>query len=221
MESQHRRELNSRVNASPAADAPWRTTAFPTLQHSQSVPSESCHRRPDPRRPHGYTGVVRDDRFLTVDAARNHFQNEAREEMPPPVENTAAWGQPQDPRYDDVGYYDMTYDYPLPHGHCDHGAPDNAGGAQDDPTEAQVNPPAHDINTFDDAGQHAAAGPAQAFLDEWPHQDLIPNESAAGYLQRIAIHYLHQPNLQVSLINMEPNHAGGVKVVITLEMADF
>jgi hypothetical protein len=32
---------------------------------------------------------------------------------------------------------------------------------------------------------------------------------------------MHQPNLQVSLIHMEPSHAGGVKVVITLEMADF
>jgi len=62
MESQHRRELNFRVNASPAADAPWRATAFPTLQCLQSVPSESSHRRPDPRQPHDYTGVVRDDR---------------------------------------------------------------------------------------------------------------------------------------------------------------
>jgi len=40
-------------------------------------------------------------------------------------------------------------------------------------------------------------------------------------LQRIAIHYMHQPNVQVSLIHMEPSHAGGVKVVIILEMADF
>lgn len=77
------------------------------------------------------------------------------------------------------------------------------------------------MNTFDDAGLHAAPGPAQAFLEEWPHQDPIPNGPAAGYLQRIAIHYLHQPNLQVSLIHMEPSHAGGARVVITLEMADF
>jgi hypothetical protein len=61
MESQHRRELNFGASASPAADASWGATAFPTLQHPQSVPSESSHRRPDPRQPHGHTGVVRDD----------------------------------------------------------------------------------------------------------------------------------------------------------------
>jgi hypothetical protein len=78
-----------------------------------------------------------------VDSAGKHRQDEVREDMPPPVENTVAWGQPQDPRYDDMVYYDMTYDYPPPHGHRDHDVPDYAGVAQDDPTEAQVNPPAH------------------------------------------------------------------------------
>ena len=65
MDSQHRRETNSQANASPAADAPsWpaTVTAFPTLQHSQTVPSESSHRYPDPCQPHGYIGVVRDER---------------------------------------------------------------------------------------------------------------------------------------------------------------
>ncbi|KAN0116616.1 hypothetical protein V8E52_005760 [Russula decolorans] len=222
MEPQNRRELNFRVNASPAADAHsgWCATALPTLQHPQSAPSESSHHLPDPSQPHDYTGVVWDDRVPTVDAAGNRRQDEAREDMPPPVESTVALGQPQASRYDDMAYYDMAYDYPPPHGHRDHDVADYAGLAQD-PTEAPVNQPAHDINTFDDAGQHAAAGPARAFVDEWPHQDLIPNGLAAEYLQRIAIHYMHQPNLQVSLIHMEPSHAGGVKVVITLEMADF
>jgi hypothetical protein len=63
--------------------------------------------------------------------------------MPPPVENTLAPGQPQDPRYNDMAYYDMAYDYPPPYEHCDHGVSGYAGVAQDDPTEAQVNPPAH------------------------------------------------------------------------------
>jgi hypothetical protein len=63
--------------------------------------------------------------------------------MPPLVENTAALGQPQDSRYDDMGYYDMAYDCPPPHGHRDHGVADHAGVAQDDPTEVQVNQPAH------------------------------------------------------------------------------
>lgn len=60
-DSQHRRELNLRVNASPVADTPWRATAFPTLQHPQSAPSESSHRRPDPSQAYGYSGVVQDE----------------------------------------------------------------------------------------------------------------------------------------------------------------
>jgi len=82
-----------------------------------------------------------------VDAAGNHCEDEAREDIAPLVENTDARGQPQDPRYDDMGDYDMAYDYPPPYGHPDHGADhgvaDYVGVAQDDPTEAQVNPPAH------------------------------------------------------------------------------
>jgi len=77
-----------------------------------------------------------------VDAAGNHRQDEAREDMPPPVENIVARGRPQDPWYNDMDHYDMTYDYPRPHGHRDHGVADYAGVAQDDPTEAQLNPPA-------------------------------------------------------------------------------
>ena len=68
--------------------------------------------------------------------------NQAREDMPSPVENTVARGQPQDPRYNDMGYYDMVDDYRPLHGHHD-GIADIVGVAQDDPTEAQVNPPAH------------------------------------------------------------------------------
>jgi hypothetical protein len=82
-------------------------------------------------------------KFPTVEAAGNHIQDEAREDMPRSVENIVARGQPQDPRYDDMGYYDMAYNYPPPHVHRDHGVADYAGVAQDDPTEAQVNPPAH------------------------------------------------------------------------------
>jgi hypothetical protein len=78
-----------------------------------------------------------------VDATGNHRQDEARDDMLPPVENTVALGQPQDLRYDDMGYYNMAYVYPPPHGHRDHGVADYAGVAQDDPTEAQVNQTAH------------------------------------------------------------------------------
>jgi hypothetical protein len=63
--------------------------------------------------------------------------------MPPSVENTAACGYPQDPRYDDMADYDMTYDHPPPHGHHDRDVPDYTGVAQNDFTEAQVNQPAN------------------------------------------------------------------------------
>lgn len=78
-----------------------------------------------------------------MDSAGNNRQDEAREDMSPPVENTDDWGQPQDPRNDGMVYYDMTYDNPPPHGHRDHDVPDYAGVDQADPTEAPVNPPAH------------------------------------------------------------------------------
>lgn len=67
------------------------------------------------------------------------------EDTPPPVENNAARGQPQDPQHDDMGYYDMTYDYdyPPPHRYGDQGVADYTGVARDDSTEAQVNPPAN------------------------------------------------------------------------------
>lgn len=79
-----------------------------------------------------------------MDAIDNHRQDEAREDMSSPIENSATRGQLQDPRYDDMNYYGMAYDYPPPHGHCDQGVTDYAGVAQDDSTEAQqANPPAH------------------------------------------------------------------------------
>ena len=78
-----------------------------------------------------------------MDDAVNHYQDEAREDIPPPIGNIVARGQSQDPRYDDMGYYGMAYDDPPPHVHRDHGVADYAGVAQDDPTEAQVNPPAY------------------------------------------------------------------------------
>ena len=69
------------------------------------------------------------------------------------------------------------------------------------------------------AGQHGGAGPAQAFLDEWPHQVPIPNELAREVLRRLANGYLHQPGSQVEMVRMEPGPAGGIQVVITLELA--
>jgi hypothetical protein len=71
------------------------------------------------------------------------------------------------------------------------------------------------------AGWHGRAGPAQAFLDEWPYQVPVPNEPAREVLRRLANGYLHQPGSQVEMVRMEPGPAGGIQVVITLELADL
>jgi hypothetical protein len=75
-----------------------------------------------------------------------------------------------------------------------------------------------EIDAFDYAAQQAAAGPAQASLDEFPHQE--PNEPAVEVLRRLANRYLNQPGSQVD-IRMEPGPAGGIRMVITLELAEL
>jgi hypothetical protein len=74
------------------------------------------------------------------------------------------------------------------------------------------------IDIFDYAGQHTAPGPAQAWLDELPHQDPVLNEPATEALRRLARRYLNQPNSQVEMVRMEPAPTGGIMVVITLEL---
>jgi hypothetical protein len=77
-----------------------------------------------------------------VNVPGNRQRDKAWENTPPPVEDTASRGQSQDPRYDDMGYYDIAYNYSLPYGHHEHGVADCAEVAQE-PVEAQVNLPAH------------------------------------------------------------------------------
>jgi hypothetical protein len=60
--------------------------------------------------------------------------------MPPPVENTAAQGQPQGLQYVDMGYYDMPND-PPPLQHRDHGINNYAGVVPDVPAQTQAAPP--------------------------------------------------------------------------------
>jgi len=80
---------------------------------------------------------------------------------------------------------------------------------------------AKEIEFFDNAGQHAAVGPAPAFVGEWPHQVPIPDEPAAEALRRLVGRYLNQPGSQVDVVRMERGPAGGIRVVITLELADL
>jgi len=159
--------------------------------------------------------------FPQVNATGNRRPNEGREDIPPPVENIAAQAQPQDLQYVDMGYYDMANDYPPPQGHRDHIIGDNARIVQDVPAEAPFAPPAPEIDAFNDGIQHAAAGPAPAFLDELPHQVPFPNGRASEVLRQLATLYLHDPNSQVAGIRMEPGQADGVMVVITLKLTDL
>jgi len=79
---------------------------------------------------------------------------------------------------------------------------------------------AREIDIFDYAGQHAPA-PAPAFVDELPHQAHVPIEPATEVLRRLASRYLNQPGSQVDMVRMEPGLGGGVRVVITVELADL
>ena len=60
--------------------------------------------------------------------------------MPTSVQNTAAQSQPQHLQYNDVGYYDMSNDFPPLRGHRNH-----AGAALDVPAQAQAAPPADPV----------------------------------------------------------------------------
>ena len=70
------------------------------------------------------------------------------------------------------------------------------------------------------AGQPGARpGHAQAFFDERHDRGPFPNAPAAEILRELAILYLREPNSRVAMMNMEPGHFQGVRVVITLDLA--
>jgi len=69
--------------------------------------------------------------------------------------------------------------------------------------------------------QHAAAGPGLPHLDEFPHQDPALGEPATEILRRLANRYSNHPDSRVDMVRMEPRPAGGIRMVITLELADL
>ena len=82
----------------------------------------------------------------------------------------------------------------------------------------------HSLEEFDIFGyvdQRTAAGPGLAYLDARPHQVPTLGEPATEILRRLANHYLNHPDSQVDMVHMEPGPAGGIKMVITLELADL
>ena len=78
-----------------------------------------------------------------------------------------------------------------------------------------------ELDIFGYVDQRAAAGPGLAHLDEWPHQIPAFGEPATEILRRLANRYLNLPETQVDIVCMEPGHAGRIRVVITLELADL
>ena len=77
------------------------------------------------------------------------------------------------------------------------------------------------IGMFDHVDWHPEAEPDQAIREEWPHRGRVPNDPATEVLRQLANRYLHQPGSQVDMVHMEPGPAGGIRVVITLELADL
>ena len=163
--------------------------------------------------------------------------------MPLLVENHAAQRQPQNLQYLDMDYYDMANVHPpVPplHEHRDQAIDNYAAAVLDVPAQAQAAPPSpvctglissaymyqtgpfpDEIAIFDGPAWDAAADPVQAFVAEWPPQGPVPNRPSNEVLRQLAILYLREPNSQVTVIRMEPGGAHGVKVFITLELANF
>ena len=74
---------------------------------------------------------------------------------------------------------------------------------------------------FDGPALNAAVGPAQAFVDEQPPQGPLLGGLANEALRQLAFLYLRKPNSQVIVIRMEPDDANGIKVIITLNLANL
>ena len=131
-----------------------------------SAPSSYCdYRHPVPGHSRGHVSVVQYanvgdwrcdcgdlrglilpifDQLPPANAAGNHWPNEDREDIPPPVENIADQGEPQDMGYDDMGYYDVDNGHPPlhdGHDHRDHAINNHGGAALDVPAQAQAAAP--------------------------------------------------------------------------------
>jgi len=75
------------------------------------------------------------------------------------------------------------------------------------------------IHLFDYLAQQPPAGPAPAFLNEWPHQPPFHNEAATEVLRRLASRYLSQQDAHVYMFRIGPCPGGGFRVDITLDLA--
>jgi hypothetical protein len=71
---------------------------------------------------------------------------------------------------------------------------------------------------FGDAAQPAQAGTATDGLNAWPHENPAPGEATAEILRQLASSYLGHPDSQVDIVCVERNPAGGLRVIIFLEI---
>ncbi len=80
-------------------------------------------------------------------------------------------------------------------------------------------------NPFGYVPPHVAPGLVQAafphpFVHRIPTPD-APPQAGAENLRRLASHYLHHPDAQVSMVTMEAGTAGRIKVAVIFETPDF
>ena len=57
--------------------------------------------------------------------------------------------------------------------------------------------------------------------NEWPPQGPVADVPANEVLRQLAILYLREPNSRVAVLRMEPSHVHGVRVFITLDLANI
>ena len=103
---------------------------FPANASTTDAPSSAT--------PSSYLRPVSRKACCRENTAGNHWLDEDCVDMPAPVEYAAAQGQPQDPQYIDMGYYNVANDRPPPLEHRDHTINDYAGVALDVPAQAQA-----------------------------------------------------------------------------------
>ncbi|KAI0304545.1 hypothetical protein BC826DRAFT_1100375 [Russula brevipes] len=199
----------------------------PVPQRSWSPPSP--HWRSVQGQPRFHAGVSQNAVLLPANAPGNgnHRPGGNVEGIPLPVENIAARGQPPDLRYVDMGDHEMAHyrpplpaDMAPPHEYHRHDVNNYAGVPQDVAAQG-IAPVVPAIDVFGYPAQQATAGPARAVPDGWPHQGPVPNQPAPEVLRWLASRYLYQPDSQVEMVSLEPDLAGGIRVVIKLRLVDL
>jgi len=128
----------------------------------------------------------------------------------------------------DADYQGIVDYHPQPLANPAYVFPD-VGHAQGIPVQVQAvqpnDPVNQERNPFGYVPPHDAPGLVQAafpnpFVHRIPTPDPLP-QAGAENLRRLASHYLHHPDAQVSMVTMEAGTAGRIKVAVIFETPDF